>query len=464
MRRIPNALLILFLIGAFALTGCKYNRDADADASADELVDKAGKPLMPSEGEPVADKAKAKPVLAKAQPVKKLKKIPPGDPKRPTLAPPKLEDAKKPAAGDIPAPADVAAAPADAKKTATGLAYKVITKGTGAAHPTANDRVKVHYTGWTTDGKMFDSSKKRGQPAEFALGAVIPGWTEGVQLMVIGETTRFWIPEAQAYAGRPGAPAGMLVFDIELLEIKTAPKPSLALATPPADAQKTASGVVSKVIKAGTGTVHPSGSDIVNVDYSGWTTDGKMFDSSTLRGKAADIPMDKVIPGWSEGLALMVEGETRMMWIPEELAYKGRQGAPAGMLVFEVSLNSIKSAPKAPADVAAPPADAKKTASGLASKVLTKGTGTVHPTATTKVEVHYSGWTTDGKMFDSSVMRTKTSSFGLNAVIAGWTEGVQLMVEGEKRRFWIPEALAYKGQAGRPAGMLVFDIELVKIH
>jgi peptidylprolyl isomerase len=118
----------------------------------------------------------------------------------------------------------------------------------------------------------------------------------------------------------------------------------------------------------------------------------------------------------------------------------------------------------APSDVAAPPADATKTASGLATKVLTHGTGTEHPRANSRVKVHYSGWTTDGQMFDSSVARNEPISFGLNQVIPGWTEGVQLMVEGEARRLWIPEKLAYGGQRGAPQGMLVFDVELIKIE
>ena len=118
----------------------------------------------------------------------------------------------------------------------------------------------------------------------------------------------------------------------------------------------------------------------------------------------------------------------------------------------------------APADVAAPPADAATTSSGLATKVLKPGTGTTHPRAASRVRVHYTGWTTDGKMFDSSVARNEPISFGLNQVIPGWTEGVQLMVEGETRRLWIPERLAYGGQAGAPKGMLVFDVELIKIE
>ncbi len=118
----------------------------------------------------------------------------------------------------------------------------------------------------------------------------------------------------------------------------------------------------------------------------------------------------------------------------------------------------------APADVAAPPADAVTTSSGLATKVQHPGSGTRHPGATSRVRVHYTGWTTDGKMFDSSVARNEPISFGLNQVISGWTEGVQLMVEGEKRRLWIPEKLAYRGQPGAPKGMLVFDVELIRIE
>ena len=121
------------------------------------------------------------------------------------------------------------------------------------------------------------------------------------------------------------------------------------------------------------------------------------------------------------------------------------------------------SAIPAPADVAAIPADAQVTASGLGSKVLQKGTGTIHPNATSQVTVHYTGWTTDGKMFDSSVARGAPITFGLNQVIRGWTEGVQLMIVGEKRRLWIPQNLAYQGQPGMPAGMLVFDVELLGI-
>ena len=121
------------------------------------------------------------------------------------------------------APADVAAVPADAQRSASGLAWKVLTPGKGTRHPRPNSQVTVHYTGWTTDGEEFDSSVRRGEPISFSLDQVIPGWTEGLQMMVEGEKRRFWIPGALAYdnSSRPGAPKGMLVFDIELIRIES---------------------------------------------------------------------------------------------------------------------------------------------------------------------------------------------------------------------------------------------------
>ena len=139
-------------------------------------------------------------------------------------------------------------------------------------------------------------------------------------------------------------------------------------------------------------------------------------------------------------------------------------GFSAGLVcASSVAAQDTKPSTAAPSDVAAPPKTAEKTASGLASRVIKKGTGKEHPTATSVVTVHYSGWTTDGKLFDSSVVRGSPATFGLNQVIPGWTEGLQLMVVGEKRRLWIPEDLAYAGRPGRPQGMLVFDVELLGI-
>lgn len=262
--------------------------------------------------------------------------------------PPKMEQKpSRPEAKTIAAPADVAAPPATAEKSATGLASMVVKKGTGTAHPTATDRVSVHYTGWTKDGKMFDSSVTRGEPTSFGLNQVIAGWTEGVQLMVEGETRRFWIPGNLAYGEtpqRPGAPAGQLTFDVELIKIISAPAAPSDVAAPPADAKKTASGLAYKVLTEGTGA-KPGPESTVQVHYTGWTKDGKMFDSSILRERPATFGVGQVIKGWTEGLQLMKTGAKYRLWIPGDLAYgdkPARPGAPAGQLTFDVELLEVK--------------------------------------------------------------------------------------------------------------------------
>src|SRR4051794_32398559 len=98
-----------------------------------------------------------------------------------------------------------------------------------------------------------------------------------------------------------------------------------------------------------------------------------------------------------------------------------------------------------PPDLAAPPGDAARSASGLISKMLSAGEGTDKPAATDVVTVDYTGWASDGRMFDSSIARNKPSTFPLDRSLPGWRECVQLMTVGEKRRCWVPESLAYRG-------------------
>lgn len=311
-------LLCCVVLGA-ALTACKSSEPAPAE----------GKPA--AEAEAPAEKGEA---AAKE------------------AATPK-DAAQAAATAAIPAPPDVAAPPENAERSESGLAWTVLQKGTGDKNPGEADIVKVNYTGWTTSGRMFDSSVKRGQPAEFPLNRVIKGWTEGVQMMVSGEKRRFWIPGNLAYGDAPsndphaavGPPRGTLVFDVELISFKEAPEPPATpkdVAKIPKNAKKTKTGIGSRVLSKGTGKDHPNATSLVTVHYSGWTTDGKMFDSSVVRGTPATFALNQVIPGWTEALQLMVVGETRRIWIPEDLAYGGRPGRPAGMLVFDVELIEIK--------------------------------------------------------------------------------------------------------------------------
>jgi peptidylprolyl isomerase len=249
-----------------------------------------------------------------------------------------------------PAPADVAAIPADAEKSPSGLAWKVLKPGTGTAHPKVTDKVTINYNGWTTNGRIFDSTDVRGKPSVYTVGNLVPGMVEGLQLLTVGEKRRFWMPENIAFKSAPGKPQGMCVFEIELLDVQAGPPPTVGtaapadVAAPPADAQTTKSGLASKVLRAGTGKVHPTSSSTVTVHYSGWTTDGALFDSSVARGQAISFPLNGVIAGWTEGVQLMVEGEQRRFWIPGKLAYDNinREGAPKGMLVFDIELIKIQ--------------------------------------------------------------------------------------------------------------------------
>src|SRR5262249_24122201 len=109
------------------------------------------------------------------------------------------------------------------KQTAAGVYYKVLKKGTGTEHPTADKMVTMHYTGWTTKGSLFDTTVVDHRPKQVSLQRAMPGWTDGLQVMVVGETTRFWIPAELAYKGKESRPQGMVVFDIELLDILDAP-------------------------------------------------------------------------------------------------------------------------------------------------------------------------------------------------------------------------------------------------
>ena len=244
--------------------------------------------------------------------------------------------------------------------------------------------------------------------------------------------------------------------------------PPADVGAPPADSTRTASGLATRVLRPGTGTQHPAIDDSVEVHYTGWTTDGAMFDSSVKRGASVRFSVGGVIKGWTEGLQLMVAGEKRRLWIPANLAYGDSPGGgrPAGMLVFDIELLAITSAPKAPADVAAPPKNAKHTRSGLAYRVLRKGTGKRHPTSSSTVEIQYTGWMPDGKMFETSIGRLEPPEFLVSAGIAGWNEGLQLMVVGDKVRFWVPGKLAYDALPNPelPKGMVVFDIELLSVR
>lgn len=252
----------------------------------------------------------------------------------------------RPIKGALPAPSDVAAPPENAERSDSGLAWVVQKKGRGRATPGPYDVVTVDYTGWTAEeGINFDSSVVKGEPGEFRLNETIKGWVEGVQLMKRGEKRRFWIPEELAYKGQPRRPQGMLVFDIELIRWQKAPPlPPVPddVAAPPESAERSESGLAWRVLSKGRGSKTPGPHAKVKVEFTGWETDGSLFRSTILEGRPSEMPVDRISSkGLSEALRLMKRGEKTRFWIPAELAYKGRPGAPQGMIVMDIEMLSF---------------------------------------------------------------------------------------------------------------------------
>lgn len=240
-----------------------------------------------------------------------------------------------------------------------------------------------------------------------------------------------------------------------------APQP---LDAPPANAIETASGMSYVVLKAG-----PDGNRTVLgefVEYRAdiWSADG--VTRASARESGAQVASVRVLaqqqPALARALMVTPVGETRRWWIQADRLKPGYPGMPDLPHVVDLTVLGEKSPVQTPADVAAPPADAIRTATGLAYKVLKRGAGGSRPNLSSQIQIDYSGWTTAGRLFDSSVVRGERASFPLSQLIAGWQEGVQLMSRGDTYRFWIPGPLAYDNMPSpdAPKGMLVFDVTL----
>ncbi|MCE9566984.1 MAG: FKBP-type peptidyl-prolyl cis-trans isomerase [Planctomycetes bacterium] len=204
----------------------------------------------------------------------------------------------------------------------------------------AGATVKVHYSGWLTNGEIFDSSVVRGEPIEFPLTGVIKGWQEGIPGMKPGGVRRLKIPAELAYGDRAKGkiPANStLIFEVEMLEATAKPElPDLKAK----EWKKLDNGLEVWDVKEGTGEAVKAGGT-VTVFYTGWLTNGKEFDSN-VGGKPISFPLGGVIKGWGLGIPGMKPGGVRRLKIPAELGY-GKEGAgddipPNSVLVFEVQL------------------------------------------------------------------------------------------------------------------------------
>jgi peptidylprolyl isomerase len=395
---------------------------------------------------------------------------------RPTL-PPLAEEPTQTAPPVAQEPTQSAPPAPGAITTASGLQYIEVKAGDGPA-PQAGDLVSVHYTGSLEDGTVFDSSRERGEPIQFALGTgmVIPGWDEGIGMMQEGGQAMLIIPPDLAYgefgSGDVIPPNATLIFEVELVSVSPG-APDSPTAVNEGDYVVTGSGLKYYDLEVGAGPT-PQVGEAVLLQYTGWLGDGTMFDSSLDHGQLLGFALGtgQMIPGLDEGVANMQVGGKRQVVIPPELAY-GEQGAgsvipPNATLIFELELISITpGSPDSPTEVSE--SDYVVTDSGLKYYDIQVGDGPA-PQVGQLVLVHYTAWLEDGLKFDSSLDRGQTLSFpvGMGQMMPGFDEGVATMQVGGKRQLVIPPELAYGEQgAGEiipPNATLIFEVELVSVE
>lgn len=395
------------------------------------------------------------------------------------------------------------------KTTASGLQYQVIKEGNGAA-PNLKSKVVTHYTGTLMDGKVFDSSIERGQPATFPLNAVILGWQEGIQLMKKGSRYRLFVPAELGYGeNSPSSipPNSVLIFDVELIDVleedpavadgkgkmsysygymigrslervqfsadEKTPNQFVQGFAKGFDAQDQDIAVIESLLRARMEAGEPA----KDVEAAKKIAFGIGFSSAAgiatqIGALASDFDFNAVGTGYATALKgedsqfsdEEMNGFLKAYFEPrqEEVKAKMEQEAKAAAVA------NIAAGEKFMAE------NAKKEgvvtmANGMQYIILEAGAkDAVRATLQDKVTTHYHGTLLDGSVFDSSVERGEPATFPLNGVIEGWQAGIPLMPVGSKYRFFIPSNLAYGNRAmgaSIPAGStLIFEVELIKIN
>jgi FKBP-type peptidyl-prolyl cis-trans isomerase len=365
------------------------------------------------------------------------------------------------------------APPADATKAPEGFYYKKLVRADDAPAAHRNDMVLVNYTGWKLpSGETFFTTRMRGQPMPVSLADTAPGFTDALMLMHKGEKADVWVPPEVGYRGKTMPPnPETLVYEVEVVDVSVAPPIPPDVAAPPANATTLAAADVKvEQLHAGSGGASPRPWDTIAFAATMWDGSGRMLETTELRKVAATSNPFRQPRVVQQVLATMTPGQRLRFWADaSRLAMDNRppNGNPKGVVCYELELRNVVRAkhdpPPTPADVAKPPADAQSTQLGVYYKVLASGSGP-HPGAKDRVQVRYTGWREDGTIFETTVIANDNRPVDLvvQAGTAGWSDALQHMSPGDHWRVWIPSALAYKGAPGRPQGMLVYDIELVR--
>ncbi len=371
------------------------------------------------------------------------------------------------------------------RTTSSGLAYTMITAGEGP-NPGPGDVVTLHYTGKLADGTVFDSSHEDDEPVHITLGEdeVIPGLEEAVKLLREGAKATVVIPPDLAYGEEGYGPVPgneTISFELELLHVRQAEpdEPAIPDAEPkkpePEEVvhqEETASGVLVSVLETVGGQVIQE-EMLITMHYTGYLdTDPKQeFDSSHNREEPISFILGRnmVIPGWDEALPGLRTGDRIRLWVPHEMAY-GREGRdpipPESDLVFDIELIDAEEVSE-PEPFPVAGKDTLKTESGLQYILVEEGAEELPP-AGSIITVHYTGYLSDGRIFDSSVQRSEPLRFvlGSDQVMRGWDEAFALLSKDAKARLIIPPHLGYgdRGSGPIPPGeTLIFDVEVIDI-
>ncbi len=352
--------------------------------------------------------------------------------------------------------------PADTELVTTdsGLQYSILQEGQGGDHPRLQDVVKVHYTGWLTDGTVFDSSVQRGTPAEFPLGRVVAGWQEGIQLMTLGSRIKLTIPPELGYGSRGAGPIpanSTLIFEVELLEIRQGPPDYQPIDS--TTITTTESGLKYQTLKGGAGEAAGE-EQVVEMKFACWDPNERLLGCSEHQGSPLKARMDKYPwPFLREVVEKMLPGSVCLVEVPAALS-----GQPGDML-WRLEMIGVSDPLPLPVFRQLDEGKTETRESGLKVETLAKGDGKT-PKMGEPVTVHYAGWLTDGTSFDSSFSRGGTATFNVGQLIQGWNEALQNMQEGGKVLLHIPSNLAY-GPRGSgqipPNAELIFYMELVKV-
>jgi peptidylprolyl isomerase len=338
--------------------------------------------------------------------------------------------------------------------------------------------VQVHYTGWLTDSTKFDSSRDRGEPLEFVLGAgqVIKGWDIGIEGMKVGEIRNLKVPSVLAYGKDAIGPIPAnsdLLFEVELVGMQKGLEPDVLLPSSALKWKNIMPGIEIFDEKEGGGAELRQGMELI-FHYTGWLVNGHKFGSSKDLGKASKtvLGMGKLVKGLELGLESIKQGGVRWLRLSPIMAY-----GPAAMtnippnsaLIFRIQADTVHFDAELAASMDFFPnaqsikwQDAKE---GLKYFVEKEGAGEAKKIGD-NVRVHYTGWLSDGAKFDSSRERGEPIALELGAgrVIRGWDLGLAGMKPGEKRLLLIPPSLGYGSRGGGPIppnATLIFAVEIV---